>query len=437
MAESTEETQGQQFSPAFIERMGSLQAATEGIKTPTYQGPNEGFDFSQLQNQQPAEQPTEQPAETQPTETAQPPVDAAPTEQAQPSEQQPTEQPAQPTETPQEGHPQTEEVVVESDVFGSVNLGPADPAPENPENQTHTSFETVEDFNKYFESGNFGGLTADNFQEELPKLVEKSQKFEETNQAKEAYESVLKNIPASIYDAIVEFGNGGDWRAKLREGATSFDYEKQFSDHSVKQAVDSYLPNKVSQDDWDEYNDPDGDAEIKSKVQGYIDLASEKYKVDQDRYKMTKENYERQANELVAKKQDSFNVSRANAIKEFEDAGFPVQDSYLQGIDKTMTDEMILSMFKNPDGTYKDDCHRRLIMANDGMDLVKKFHSAAQRNVASQVRTEMLEGTADSQAIKRTGDAQVTEQQKIEDQMRNYVQQMAGNPQTEKSVFGN
>lgn len=434
---STEAPAGGQHSQAFLEKMGSISAAQEGIRTSTFDSTEKPFDLEAAQ--QAGTQTTEQPTEAPPT-TEQPVVQS--TEQPQT-----TEQPAQTTEAPAQTAEQTTEqptteqtatteessqqLVVENPIIGKMTIGEQ----AQQEDQTHQSFDTVEDWNQFLE-GIDAGLTPENISQELPKIIERSNNFETVSQKMEGYENLLKQIPGELYKGIEAWSQGEDWRAQVAQAANAVDYETEFGKHDPKQMVERYSPGKLTTEDWEEFEDRDGDPDVKARVEEYLSLSEGKFNLEKKEYDLTKQTYEQNAERFVQMKQESFDKSREHALSTFNEAGMPVEESYIANVDKTMNDEMILSIFKNPDGTYKDNCHTSLIMAQDGFGLVKSLYDATKREIVSQVRTEVLDRTGDSPSVTKGGQAELTEQQRSEEDIRKYVEKMAGAGATQSSTYG-
>jgi len=190
--------------------------------------------------------------------------------------------------------------------------------------------------------------------------------------------------------------------------------------------VNTFSKGKVSAEEWQDYKDEDGDAAVKEKVKGFVELSEEKFGLHKEKYNLEKQKLIDQADGFKLKQQAAFDKSRENVINAFAEAKLPLDDKYLATVDKTINDQMILDLFKNPDGTLKDNVHQSIIMAQHGFDISQQLILAAKRQIASEQRTVVLERTPDTPAVKKTGTAESTEKQNAEQKMKSHVASVLG-----------
>ena len=407
-------------SPAFISQIQGVQNALGGINP----GVEPEFDVSKVEgvvkvgeDAPPADAP---PADTPPADA--PPADTPPAD-TPPADTPPADTPPADAPPAEKGDtPTADPIKVESEIFGgAVELGE-----EKKEDAPSQSFETWEDINKFFEENSSLGIDLKNLPEELPKLVERNKEFEQVNARLQNYDTAFSNMPKALYDSLMAWDKGEDWRGKMRETATAIDFEKGFEDQNQAEIVNTFLPGKISSEDWEEFSDKDGDPAVKEKVSQAIEIAQEKFALNKEKYDLEKQKLIDSANAFKEKQQVAFNKSRENVVNAFQEAKLPLDEKYLQTVDKTISDEAILSLFKNADGTFKENVHQSVIMAQHGFDIVQQMYLAAKRQVASQARSEILERTPATPAAKKTGDADTPETKTSEKKVESHVASILG-----------
>lgn len=297
-----------------------------------------------------------------------------------------------------------------------------------------TSFESIEDVNKFARANGFDDVKS--LAGKLPEMIKSHQQFEEVSKAKTNYEAIFEHMPPELFESIRKFSVGEDWRAHI-SSSEPVDFEADFSKHDSSKMVEKYYPNKISKEDWEEYNDKDGNAEVKTKVGEYLSLAKDKYALDQDKFKTHKEKIDRTASSAMEARTKSLQASKENVVKVFESSNLTIDEKYVGGLDKILSsDQAILSLFKNGDGTLKPDAHQKIAMASDGFGLVTQYQKQIEKRAVSKERADALDRAGSgSQAIKRSGDnVGVNSTKASEEKVRKYVDSIlpTGNEQTFK-----
>jgi hypothetical protein len=417
-----EQTQGggeSQQSQAFQDTMAGIQNAIGGIGGNTFDV-GEQQEQSSLFNDNTPQQTdnTQDDSGVQSTGDAQPAIEQGAQPQAQ-GENAVTEQQEQPTEQTED-----ESNVVSSRITGDVDYGQVQQE-EQPEN---LGFETIDDLEKFLETGEYG-ITTENIKTELPKLFEASKTLEEANKKVSGYEDVFNNIPKPIYEAIVAWSNGGDWKSPVANH-NSTDFTKGFDQHDSKAMVEAYFPGKITAEEWEDASDETGDPETIAKINSYQSLAKDKYELDQQKYNQEIQTYEARAKELNQKAQSAFDESRDNVFKMFEGTPLNVDEKFVNEIDKSVrTQQDVLSIFYNADGTLKPDAHRRIAMALDGESLVTQQANQLMKRAVTKAREEVVRHTADTTPMTKTGDTgSTTAMQEAEQKARAHVQSILPDP---------
>ena len=432
IAENTQQpTHTEAYSPEFIEKMESTQRAlgtgTEGSNT--YGGGVEASSFnieearaaSQAQAPAPAVNPLEEGIATATAPAAEAPVTEVPAAEA------PVVAPQAPAENNLEtgqdgGAAAAPEVSVSSEMTGEINFG-AEPEVEAPP----VSFDLSEQFNKFLTEGEYG-ITGENISTELPKLIQQSKDFDDMSKTMDGYKAVFEKMPAELYGAIQAWNKGEDYMASINN-ATKFDLGKNFEDHGVTPMVDVYFEGKVTPEEWAEHKNPDGDQGIKDKVDTLIDLAKEKYSVDQGKHQLQVQNYERNAQVDLENQQKAFDISRNSLPERFKES-FPIKEEYIAQVDKLAQDRnAVLGLFYNPDGSLKPDGHIRLAMATGGEELVLSQAAALKSKLMSQAREEVIRNAPDSTEIRTASGQGMSEMELAQQKAQKRAEELVGKPQ--------
>jgi len=296
------------------------------------------------------------------------------------------------------------------------------------QNENAFTFESAEDFDKFFESGDFGGITRENIATKLPEVMETLKAAQEQAGKATNYEAVFNKMPKPIYEAIVAWNKGEDWRQPVISH-DPVDYSKDFASQDPKAMVNKFSPGKVTEDDWEEYKDADGDEAIKAKVDQYLDIAEQKYALAHQTQKDNIASYEKAAQEQQQVLQASFDASRAQIFKSFE--GTPLsnlKEATVGEVDNSLkTQQAVLLEFFNQDGTLREDAHTKMAMAKYAKDLVISQAKAIEKRAVSAARAEVIGDTAENVAVKRSGGKTTpNDRQKSEEKVRNHVENILG-----------
>lgn len=315
---------------------------------------------------------------------------------------------------------------IDSPITGKIKVGA------KKEEQQPASFEKIEDIDKFVKDNGFEDTKK--FAEELPKLLETKAKYEDLSKVNANYEAVFENMPPELFAAVQKWSHGEDWRSQVSATEPinlSVEYGKQDS----QKLVDKYFPNKISQEEWDEFKDKDGDETVKEKINNYLSLTKDKYEIDQEKFKAQKQQYDTKAAQAIQTRKESLDKSRASVFETFKSQGLPLDEKYVSDLDKKLSsDQQILSMFKNDDGTLRTDAHQRLAMADAGFGLVTQYQKALERKIVTKAREEILDRAGSgSQAIKKSGDSSGSGVNESEKKVKEYVNSIL--PSAEGKTF--
>jgi len=284
-------------------------------------------------------------------------------------------------EAPEVTEATTEQVTIESDMFegGALNLGT------KPKDNTEYS----EDVSKFI--SDFGYGSADELKTKLQESESNSKTIEELTSKIKSNDDLFTNMPADMYNAVVAWANqDGDWKDKINND--SVDYLGDISSHSTKDLVDVFHPGAFNEDDWEEYNDEDGDVNIKKA----IDIA---YRDSSNKFESKKNeivNYQSGISEKQAERMQMFDSSVGSTIGNLSTQMSGLSESYVKSIESKIRNNEIMSLFYDENGSLKPDAAHRLILAQDGNDLIEKYSKLYKTQANNEATQDILDRSSDT-----------------------------------------
>lgn len=317
----------------------------------------------------------------------------------------------------------SEGLTIESNIFGSEDFAPKDVEDAAP-------LEVSEGVSTFFKENDFG-ISESNFNERMPDLIQKEKEYNDLKALNGDYEKVFTNMPLELHEAVKSYYNKeSDWDRHIKE-RISLDFQNNFENIESKDVVSKYFPGKISDSDWEEYNDPSGDESVKKAVNAYIDASKSKFENDKVSYNSRIEEAKNSDKNYRESFQNSFDSSRGGLSEAFKD-NMP-DKVYLETIDEEIKSGVLNTVFYNNDGTLKPDAHQRYIMARDGFDYVQKQREALQRKIATAERENILARTTDTPMVTKTNSTVESPDQELDKRVKEEMSKMM--PKIEKSNF--
>ena len=246
------------------------------------------------------------------------------------------------------------------------------------------SFENVEDIEKYFKESH-GVESITDVSTLLNESKENSVKLDELSTKMGNVQNLFKSMPAELHEAITAFTEGKDWRGVV--SSSTIDFTKDVSEHDKKELVNNFAKGKVTDDDWAEYNDEDGDTNVKRYVDTVIESAMSAYSGKKENIKAASESKIRQAQENNELFLGSVNDSKNHIKTRFEN----VEMSLVENIEELVkSPNGVLSLFFDDKGMLKPDGFERIALAQHGADLIDQYKAAAERQNKEAVLQEVL-----------------------------------------------
>ncbi len=348
-----------------------------------------------------SQSPTPAPATPTPVEGAQPgaPAPTAPVETGAPATAEPTGgEPGTPAPAapPIEGTPPepvqvtppAEEVAIESPLFGGKKI--VSPQSDGGEAAKLGNFETIDDFSKFLNEKH-GISDFVSLDKKLAEFTELNGKFTEVNTQYENVQTLFKSMPAELYAAVTSFVNGQDWKSAINTSA--IDFNKAVTDFKEREIADAMSPGKLSEEDWNEYNDPEGDPAVKRLVKSVIETSNALFESKKSEINRISKEHVQDAQKQQAAYDASLNVS-----KEFVKTSYPDMSPALLNEIETMfkTPGGLNNLFFNEKGVLLEDAFQRVAMARHGKELVDQYIKINERKVQEKVVQDVLDRGSDT-----------------------------------------
>lgn len=287
-----------------------------------------------------------------------------------------------------EGGEGSDDLSIDSPLFGGKKT--VNPANEQDGSQNH-EFENIDAINSYLKE-TLGIEDVSALPGTLKEFSEQKEQLSKLTEQNSNVETLFQSMPAELYQAVTMFANGEEWRSALN--TSSVDFTKEAKDFDAKDLVNSMMPGKLTEEDWEHYSDEDGDPAVKRLVQTYIDSATNEFNNKKSAIENARVESVAKAKENEAKFNESFINAKAELKASFPDAS----EDYVADIENMFKTGSINSLFFNEDGTLKKDALMRASMARDGKGLVDQYQGIIERRVETKVNQDILSRGAETPA---------------------------------------
>jgi hypothetical protein len=375
-----------------LQNKGSEPAAQQpAAQEPGQQQPAPAAQQPDPGQQQPGQQQAAPQAPAAPQEPGQ--QQAAPDASASPTGEEPGNGPTGGPQTGQPGQPQ-EEFYVDNPLYGGKKqVGPAN------EPGQELKFETIDDFFNHMKEShgieNYNGLS-----EKIANWQQAEQSHAEVSAQYKGVQDLFSSMPPELYDSIISFTKGEDWKSRIETSA--IDFTKEANAYSDRQLVDAMMPGKLTEEDWTEFADNEGDPTVKRLVQSTIDASTNAFNNKGAQVKEA-------ANSRVLKARENQQKYDQSAVKAREHFGSQFADAdaaFVSSIENKFKGNGLAALFYNEDGTLREDAYVRAAMAEQGVGLIDQYKSIAERRVKTEAIQEVLSvGAQEPQVSQGTGAA--------------------------------
>lgn len=305
-------------------------------------------------------------------------------------EKQTTEKPAEtevenPVEAVGEEKPKTEpveeKIIINSPIFGGekeITTKKEEPGVES------ITFDSVEAIASHLKD-NFGIEDVSKLPEKIKSWRESEKNLSEATEKVDNLEGIFKNMPPELYEAVVKSIKGEDWKEVI--SSPSLDFTKEAKDIDVKTLVDTLEPGKISQEEWDEFNDEDGDPKAKKIVALAIEKSKDKFMAE----KTKREQFAADAIKKAEARSSSFETSLQKSAEAVFTKVEGIDKGYVENVVKQLKDPNgIYSLFYEKDGSLKENAVLNFVMAKDGYDLHLQNQKMLERKIETKVNQDLL-----------------------------------------------
>lgn len=372
-----------------------------------------------------AQQPGQEPAAAEPPAPGQPPEPTpAPEAPAAEPPQGGSAAPEGAAEPPASGQ---EPAKVDSPIYGGEVPVPGSQAP--PETPT-LEIANIGEVDAFVKS-NFGFDTFAAMTERVAAMPQMETQLTEAQGKAEQAEQIFAQMPPQLYQSIVAWGKGDDWMSVITDQPV-FDFSKTSDQIPAKDLVNTYSKGKFTEEDWTEYNDPDGDPNVKKA----IDIAIESGRA---RFDSDKSVFETQQNTLVQTEQrrtqafeTSVTVARDRLASDFEG----VHQNYVSDVENELKNGGIGKLFYNADGTLKPEAGIAYAMAKDGFALMNKYKTISLHQAENNVMEQVLERTPATPPEEPAGGGGQAQPDELSQEFQDYRQDLIGGLKQDKTYGG-
>jgi secreted Zn-dependent insulinase-like peptidase len=283
---------------------------------------------------------------------------------------------------------ETKENLEINPIFGDKNLAV--------KTETYYPIETPKELSEVITK--FGVKDYGEFEQKIEGWKQTEEKYVEQTKQVENFESILSSLDPALYLALQKAARGEDWRAEINQ-APAIDFAKSVDQIDTQKLVETFMPNEFTAEDWEEYNDPHGDASIKKAINIAYSSSKEKFEAKKGDFN-TK--IETEKNRGV-KAQENFNESLGKSVDFVKKQMSDIDQGYLNGVVGKITKEGIVNAFYNTDGTLKETAIASFIRSTDEYEnFVKIRINNAVKEAVNKERQNLLERGQENPNIRRS-----------------------------------
>lgn len=274
----------------------------------------------------------------------------------------------------------------------------------------------------YFEKNNLGD--PDQVLAELPTLRKSNADLVAENQKmKGDLEYISKLSPAAL-NAIQKDLAGENWQEEYSK-TPHFDWRKNADQQDPEALYKVYgKPGEISEDDWTEYKDKDGDPRAKAYVQAKLDLCAMKYGADQDKEVNYLTRQDEAQKEAVATRAKTTDAAMAHLF-----STVPGSEAHAETIKKLLSPKAILAEFyEDPDTCtrLRLDGPLNAWLVKDKATVLGAKVQRAQREAKDSATLDVMRRTPEKRDAARRGSGGTQTGKSGQDAAREYLKRAWG-----------
>lgn len=317
------------------------------------------------------------------------------------TEKKPSETTTQETSTEETTQP----VQIKSEMFegGVLDLGV--------ESKTEKK-KYPEEITKFIDS-EYGFKSPEELKAKLSEYTDSASTIQELTDKLKGNDEIFKRLPTELANSMSAFFNGEkDWKSHVTNDG--IDFAREAGSFQDKELVEAFFPGQFTSDDWEEFNDKEGDVNTKRAIEIVKQTALDKFQAKQNQINT----YQSGIVENQTKTAELVNNSIGQTISNLPSQMKGLKESYVKSIESKIRNGEILNLYYNQDGTLKPDAAHRFILAQDGSNLIEQYanlHKVQAKNEATQ---EILDRTANTPDTTKGGSSTATADTRTEVQKR-------------------
>lgn len=262
---------------------------------------------------------------------------------------------------------------------------------EDQEQATAQPVKAPDHIKKFFKDQGLGD--ADEWIAEYPRMRKQYVEMEARSKQAEQDLSYLGKLSPEALNVVQMDLDGKDWRTEVAS-RPKLDYGKGAKEQDVQALDKAYGDGSITEDDWEEYKDRDGDPKVKAFVQAKLDLYHIKYEADKakavnyvnDRAALQKQNEEKYAKSLDA----GMNTLYGEV---------PGSEVYADKIKQLLTPQKLLGMFFEDDGvTLKSGAPKKAWLLSEMDTFLSAGMKRMERDVRDAATRDFLRRTPERRA---------------------------------------
>lgn len=190
--------------------------------------------------------------------------------------------------------------------------------------------------------------------EELPQMREAAKALEQQS-------ANLDRLPPELSSMVLAALTDEDpnaWRTMAKK-YTTVDFSKDPGKMDPKFLISTYGDVQFTEEEWQEYEDKDGDPRIKAQIDRELNAARSRYSEDRENYSGYVENSTKREQERQKAAQESLKPQ----LDELNKRGLGI--FVKQGLANDMMSQAIGPMFRNSDGSFKEDAAFAFVFAKN------------------------------------------------------------------------
>jgi len=262
-----------------------------------------------------------------------------------------------------------EELSIDSPFFGGKKVIEV----KKEEKKDELKVENLEELNTQLKE-KFGIEDISSLSEQISTWKEKEKSLGEISEKLTNAEKLFESMPSDLYQLVQLHVSGEDWKKGLAN--PSLNFEKRIEDYKDKELIDVLYPGQVTDEDWEEYHDEDGDGRVKKMVGVLLDQAKSRF----TETKKQRDEMAKAAIENAKKEQERYERSVEISSKKLSSQIEGIDSNYIKSIeDQLKTPGGIAELFFDKDGVLKEDAALAFAMAKDGYTLLDQYKKVIQK----------------------------------------------------------